>query len=112
MSDFNNRVAIVTGGASGIGRMLCEELSGHGASVVVADINVKESEQVAAFITKNGGRARSAHLDVTDAEAVQNLINEIAKEYGRLDYMFNNAGIAVAGEIRDLNLDHWRRIMD
>lgn len=97
MEHFKNKVAIVTGGASGIGRALCKELGQRGAVVIVADINVEGAQQVSAAITTVGGRARAAHLDVSQAKAVQKLIDETVCECGRLDYMFNNAGIAIMG---------------
>ena len=101
MNQFENKVAIVTGGASGIGRALCEELGQREAAmVVVADINTA------------GGQARGAHLDVSRAEDVQKLVEDIASEHGRLDFMFNNAGIALCGEVRDMDLEHWQRILD
>ena len=113
MDHFENKVAIVTGGASGIGRALCEELGHRGAAmVVVADINAEGAQQVASAITTAGGQARAAHLDVSRADDVQKLINETASEHGRLDFMFNNAGIALGGEVRDTGLEHWQRILD
>lgn len=112
MAYFKGKVAIVTGGASGIGRALCEELGARGATVIVADINAEGAQQVASAIATADGRARSVHLDVSQAEKVQKLVDETVSEDGRLDYMFNNAGIAIGGEVRDMNLEHWRRIMD
>jgi len=113
MEHFRDKVAIVTGGASGIGQALCEELDQRGAAVVIAaDINADGAQQVASAITSNGGRARAARLDVSQADAVHKLVDETVAEQGRLDYMFNNAGIAFGGEVRDMNLDHWRRILD
>jgi len=109
---FCGRVAIVTGGASGIGRALCEELARRGAFAVVADINCEGAQGVASAIAANGGRATAAPLDVTRAEEVARLVEGTVRAHGRLDYMFNNAGIAVAGEVRDLSLEHWRTSID
>ena len=112
MDCFKGKIAIVTGGGSGIGAALCEELGRNGAVVVAADINVDGAQTVAASITGNGGRATAVQLDVTQADAVRQLVTDTAAKHGRLDYMFNNAGIAVGGEFRDMNLDHWRRVVD
>ena len=112
MIHFKNKVAIVTGGASGIGRALCADLSKRGSKVVIADIDTKKAQQVASAINRTGGRAYATSLDVSQAEDVQGLIDKTASEHGRLDYMFNNAGIAIGGEVRGMNLDHWRRILE
>lgn len=112
MDHFKDKVAIVTGGASGIGRSLCEALGQRGAVVIVADINAEGAQQVASAIIRAGGQARAAQLNVSQAKNVQNLTDETASEYRQLDYMFNNAGIAIVGEVRDMDLEHWRRILD
>jgi len=108
---FRGKIAIVTGGASGIGRALCHELGHGGAVVVVADINLQDAQKVASTITSAGGQAQAALLDVTQAKDVQALVEQIASEHGRLDYMFNNAGIAIGGEVRDMDWEHWQRIL-
>lgn len=112
MGPFEGKVAIVTGGASGIGRAICKELGRRGAMVVVADLNADGTEQVASTIKAAGGKAEAVQLDVTRADDVQALIEHTAKEHGRLDYMFNNAGIDIGGELRDMSLDHWRRVVE
>lgn len=112
MDVYKDKTAIVTGGASGIGRALCEELGRRGARVVVADINSEGADAAAGAVTSAGGRARAAHLDVRRAEDVERVIKETAAEHGRLDYMFNNAGIAILGEARDMGLDQWHKILD
>jgi NAD(P)-dependent dehydrogenase (short-subunit alcohol dehydrogenase family) len=113
MDAFKDKVAIVTGGASGIGRELSRQLGGHGATVIVADVNREGAEEAASSIAgSTAGRARAALLDVTDAEEVSKLIQDTAAEFGRLDYMFNNAGIASGGEMRDMDWEHWRRMLD
>jgi len=111
-SFFHGRIAIVTGGASGIGRALCEELVRRGALAVVADIDFAGAQAVASAITAKGGRATAALLDVTRAQDVARLVEDTVRAHGRLDYMFNNAGIGVGGEVRDLTLDHWRTAID
>lgn len=110
MECFRDKVAIVTGGASGIGRAICEALGRHGSDIVVADIDFNKAQEIAAAISRNGGRASPARVDVTEAEQVQNLIHETAAAHGRLDYVFNNAGIDIGGEARDFLPEHWSRI--
>ena len=109
---FANSVALVTGGASGIGRALCRELARRGALAVVADIDGEGAQEAADSIAAAGGRAVAARLDVRRPADVQNLVDQAVRDHGRLDYMFNNAGIGVGGEVRDLTLDHWREVID
>jgi len=112
VKQFKDKTAIVTGGAAGIGRGLCEELASSGAKVIIADINLENAEQTANAIKAGGGRAQAKQLDVTKAEAIQNLIEETVKEHGQLDYMINNAGIGLMGEVRDMELDQYRSLVD
>lgn len=112
MDPFHDKVAIVTGGASGIGRAVCLALGARRASVTVADRDEPGAEAVAAAIRAGGGVARAARLDVSDAAAVQALVDETAAREGRLDLMFNNAGIAIFGEERSVSLEDWRRVLD
>ena len=109
---FADKVAIITGGASGIGRGLCEALARRGAIVVVADIHGEQAEEVARHIENAGGRARATALDVTDSAAVQKLVESTAETHLRLDYLFNNAGIVIGGEIQDMDSGDWSRILD
>ena len=106
------KVAIVTGGGSGIGESLCRQLAQGGARVVVADINAEDAERVAAAIEGHGGRAGARTVDVASEQEVSQLIEETAAAYSRLDYLFNNAGIAIGGDARDLTLDHWLRVLE
>jgi NAD(P)-dependent dehydrogenase (short-subunit alcohol dehydrogenase family) len=112
MEYFKDKIAIVTGGASGMGRAVCEQMGRHGATLVVADINQQGAQEVAESIVAAGGRARAVHLDVTRREDVHGLVNETAREHGRLDLIFNNAGIGILGDERDKTLDHWKKIID
>ncbi|MBN1440166.1 MAG: SDR family oxidoreductase [Anaerolineales bacterium] len=112
MGYFNGKTAIVTGGASGIGSALCESLAQRGAKVVAADIDAEGARRVAARIEEGGGKASAAEVDVSQEAAVENLVRETAAKNGRLDLMFNNAGATLCGEVRDLTLTDWRRMID
>lgn len=106
-------IAIVTGGASGIGRAIATSLVARGDTVIVTDINAQGAEQVAEKLNSVGrGRAVAAALDVTDAAAVADLYKGVKAEHGRLDLVFNNAGIAIGGLAEELTLDHWNRAID
>ena len=112
MKQFKDKTAIVTGGAAGIGRGLCEELASAGAIVVVADIDEESAQKTAQEISVSGGRAVGKRLDVTRDEEIERVVNETIEEHGRLDYMFNNAGIALMGEVQDMTLDQARRLVE
>ena len=103
--------ALVTGGGSGIGAALVRALVAAGADVVVADLDEAAAERVAAAAT-GPGTARAVRLDVTDAAAVQAAVDDVVARAGRIDLMFNNAGITFGGETEDLTLDHWDAIID
>ena len=106
---FAGKQAIVTGAGSGIGAALCRALVGAGAHVVCTDIDGEAAERTAAAL---GGGARAARLDVTDAGAVQAVVDEVVDRAGRLDLMFNNAGICWGGDTELLTLDQWNAIID
>ena len=112
MECFTGKVAIVTGGASGIGRTVCEALGRYGSSTIVADIDLEGAREVTGTISRSGGRAWAARLDVRKDEEIRKLIDETVADHGRLDYMFNNAGIDIGGEARDLLPEHWSRVFD
>lgn len=94
-----------------MGRALCEELGRRKAVVVVADIHREGAEQTAYGIVSQAGRARAVALDVSKEADVRGLVDETFQEHGRLDFMFNNAGIAIQGEARDMTAEHWNRII-
>lgn len=109
---FNGAVAMVTGGASGIGRALAVELARRGAEVVLADLQEEAVGAAAAEIRSTGAEATASVLDVADFEAVQNLVRVTMARTGRLDFLFNNAGIGIGGEVRDYTLEDWNRLID
>ena len=109
---YREKVVLITGATSGIGRALGEELCRRGAHVVFAGRRVELAEATVAGLARAGGHAESLRLDVTDAVAVQRAIDDVCQRNGRLDILFNNAGISILGEVLDLQLEHWRRVID
>jgi NAD(P)-dependent dehydrogenase (short-subunit alcohol dehydrogenase family) len=106
------KVAVITGGASGIGRALAEELSRRGAEVVVADRQAELARSVADAIQAAGGKATSAELDVRSFASMKELVDTTVARCGRLDYFFNNAGIGVAGPIEAYTPADWDDVFD
>jgi NAD(P)-dependent dehydrogenase (short-subunit alcohol dehydrogenase family) len=109
---FKNATAIITGGASGIGRALAEELAQRGCEVVLADLQIELAKEVASQIKASGGKAEAMKVDVTNFPAVEKLVQATVKRTGRLDYMFNNAGIAIAGSVDLYGIEDWNYILD
>ncbi|MEV0673241.1 SDR family NAD(P)-dependent oxidoreductase [Mycobacterium sp. NPDC050441] len=103
----SGKQAIVTGAGSGIGAALCRALAAAGAEVLCTDIDEDAAARTAAPLG-----ARSARLDVTDAAAVQAAVDDVVARTGRLDLMFNNAGIVWGGDTELLTLDQWNAIID
>jgi short-subunit dehydrogenase len=109
---FNEATAIVTGGASGIGRALARELAKRGCEVVLADRQIRLAEEVASEICASGGKARAQEIDVTDYSAMEQLVLETTARTGRLDYMLNNAGIGIGGNVRHYSIEEWNQMVD
>jgi NAD(P)-dependent dehydrogenase (short-subunit alcohol dehydrogenase family) len=105
-------IALITGGGSGIGAAVGTLLAQHGDTVILADINSDAADDVAARIVASGGRAESAPLDVRDMAMFAALVDRVVADHGRIDLIFNNAGIGVGGPIEDLSEEHWQRVVD
>jgi NAD(P)-dependent dehydrogenase (short-subunit alcohol dehydrogenase family) len=104
------KVALVTGGASGIGEAVCELLAREGASVAVTDVDDLKGPGVVASIKKAGGEAIFLHQDVTSEARWIEVVADVMKRYGRLDILVSNAGIGISvPSITDMTLEDWRR---
>lgn len=107
------KVALVTGGSSGIGKAIVEQYVREGIAVVIADVADAEGKELAQRLTDNGGKAEYIHCDVSSPEQNQQVVDYAMKTFGRLDYAVNNAGIG--GEqnpTADYSIDGWKQVMD
>jgi NAD(P)-dependent dehydrogenase (short-subunit alcohol dehydrogenase family) len=109
---FGGATAVLTGGASGIGRALAEELAKRGGEVVLADRQIELAREVAATIKAAGGKAQACALDVADFSAIESLLQTTVERTGRLDYIFNNAGIGIGGPVHLHTIEDWRNIVN
>ncbi|MBX7455164.1 SDR family oxidoreductase [Mycolicibacterium sp. 3033] len=106
------KVAFITGGASGIGAALSEALAAGGAQVWIADRQVDVAETLARRLRGAGATAHAVALDVRDPAAFEAAVAETVRTSGRLDFLFNNAGIGIGGEVDALTLQDWTDIID
>lgn len=113
MGQFDGKVVLVTGAASGIGRASVRLFAAEGARVVAADIDLDGAEATAELVRGDGGEALALPVDVADATAVAEMVARTVEAYGRLDVAHNNAGIMGAGaDVADMDDDVWRRGID
>jgi NAD(P)-dependent dehydrogenase (short-subunit alcohol dehydrogenase family) len=110
--DFAGRVALVTGGGAGLGRATAIQFAAHGASVVVAGRSEEPCLETIASIKEQGGDGAFVRCDVGNSVDVQHLVEETVRLYGRLDYAYNNAGVAQGPAlIADLDEAEWNRVI-
>ena len=110
--DLSGKVAIVTGGGRGIGRAIALGLAGAGAKVVVGSRTQKEIEEVAAEISRLGGKALPVAVDLTVNEQLENLVNTTVREFGRVDILVNNAARSFLRSLMDLREDGWDKVFN
>ena len=118
---LQDRIAVVTGGSSGIGRGICLELAREGAKVVVADIQeapkigrfheTESQPPTAEVIAGEGGEALFVETDVADEKAVKKLIARSVERFGGVDILVNNAGIIILGDSQELSVEDWDRVV-
>lgn len=111
-SVFRGKSAIVTGAASGIGREIARQMARHGARVFLTDVVQTGIDTAAAEIVASGGVAEAIRVDVARRDEVQAVIEHVVAVHGWLDFIFNNAGVAIFGAIEHMTLDDWDRTID
>ena len=110
--DPNNKVALVTGGASGLGLALARALGARGATVVLADRDLSVAEDAAQTLQEQGIAADYLSCDVASAQQFGEVVTEVMARHGAIDILVNNAGVALGGTSGEINLEDWRWIVD
>ena len=104
---MDGKVAIITGGAGGLGSEICRRFSMRGAAVAVADVNGEAASEVAGAIDSDGGRAMSVQVEVTDEDSAVAAVSTVVNELGRVDYLVHCAGTNIKSPVLDMSLDQW-----
>ena len=110
IKDFKNKVVVITGAGSGIGKASAEAFAVEGADVVIADIHEERLQEVSSGIIARGGRALIKKVDVADRTQVEGLASFAIKEKGRVDILFNNAGVAIGATFDNTSIEEWEWI--
>ncbi|CAN7672761.1 3-hydroxybutyrate dehydrogenase [Trinickia sp. LjRoot230] len=108
---LNDKVALVTGAASGIGEQCARKLAADGATAVIADLNLSNAQRVADDIVAKGGKAIAVAMDVTSEEAVNAGVAETVSRLGGLDVLVSNAGIQIVNRIEDYAFSDWKKML-
>ncbi|SDT33331.1 NAD(P)-dependent dehydrogenase, short-chain alcohol dehydrogenase family [Paenibacillaceae bacterium GAS479] len=109
---LNNKITLITGAGSGIGRCTALRFAAEGATVVVADLNKEAADETVALLTEAGGQGYAIRCDVTDPASAQAMASEALDKFGRIDVLFNNAGISGVGALHELEPDAWDRVIN
>jgi len=111
VSSLSGKVAFITGGASGIGAALATKLVEGGAEVWLADRQLDAAQELARRLSSDGAKAHAIELDVRSYQAFEAAVAEAVQRSGQIDYLFNNAGIGVGGEVDSYTLDDWNDVL-
>ena len=109
----NGKVAIVTGGAMGLGKAMAEALAQAGADIVIADIKLDLAQETAKAIADNEGvKTTALKVDVTNPEDVSKMVDDVVNEYGKVDILVNNAGMTINEKAEDVSYENWLKVIN
>jgi len=111
MNRLDNKVCLVTGAASGIGKRIAEVYAAHGGKVVIADLKLEAAESAAQEIRAGGGDALAVAMDVTDEQQVIDGVAKAIAHYGRIDVLVSNAGIQIVDRVVDFSFADWKKML-
>lgn len=112
MTSLKDKVVLVTGAGQGLGAAICRTLSNAGAIVALADIKPDGLKKTAKEITDTGCEAQTYVLDVSDLESVERVVSDVIKDFGRLDFVINNAGVDYTKSVEEISYDEWGKVID
>jgi len=112
MKRLENKVAIITGGADGLGKAGAEKFASEGAETIIWDVNSEKGEEVAKAINNQGGKARFMNVNTADLGAVEKATNEIISQSGKIDILVNNAGITRDASLKKMTPEQWQQVID
>lgn len=112
MTSLKDKVVLVTGAGQGLGAAICRTLSNAGAIVALADIKPDGLKKTAKEITDTGCEAQTYVLDVSDLESVERVVSDVVKDFGRLDFVINNAGVDYTKSVEEISYDEWGKVID
>ncbi len=112
MSRFKNKIAVITGGASGIGKAAAELFADEGASVCIWDVNEVQGKELEILLSEKGLRAKFYKVNTASFQEVEKATAEIISETGRIDILINNAGITRDASLQKMTAEQWQQVMD
>jgi NAD(P)-dependent dehydrogenase (short-subunit alcohol dehydrogenase family) len=108
---LKDKVSIMTGGARGLGKAMAQSLAQAGSDIVIVDLDLETAQTTADLLASEGIRALALRVDITNPAEVEQMVHEIVEKFGRIDVLFNNAGIAQWVHAEEMSLEDWRRMM-
>ncbi|MAS87278.1 MAG: 3-hydroxybutyrate dehydrogenase [Micavibrio sp.] len=108
---LKEKVAVITGASSGIGKMIADYYAREGAKVAICDINMEGAEKAAEHLRQSGGQAMAVEMDVTNEQAVNKGIDKVAEQWGSIDILMSNAGVQIVHPIEEFPFEQWKKML-